>query len=288
MVIRNNSVNATNLLGHVDQGIMVVVQELLRVAGRRVRTRLVNRCGSDLPVRFSNAEFVSLGSVQDRIESQEGGAYIAFRVDPGDTPGMLVIEGPLLFRLVGLLLGEAPEIDSPIYRFRALSNVDLRIAKRIAEDALDGLVDALNGAVENEIRIEGVSSSPRWSFPLPRSTTVFEGTLDLGPPDDPFGLLSFVLPAAIARQMVPGVNTRDRVTDKLGLDEAASLPVTVTAELTSIKMQISELNDLQVGTEIVLGNVGKSHLCVGGRRLFEAEAGDQDGVRSVKVSRRIS
>jgi hypothetical protein len=43
-----------------------------------------------------------------------------------------------------------------------------------------------------------------------------------------------------------------------------------------------------VGTEIVLGNVGKSHLCVGGRRLFEAEAGDQDGVRSVKVSQRSS
>ena len=131
--------SATQLLAQVDRGVLGLVQDLFRTAARRVRTRIVNRCGQDVAVRYGTAEVSSLGSVIDRLQSQEGGAFARFHLTPGDVPGLVVIQGPLLFRLVGVLLGE----DIPaMYRWRHLTQVDLRMAYRLCEDALNGITDA--------------------------------------------------------------------------------------------------------------------------------------------------
>lgn len=280
--------NATSILGHVDRGMLGAVQDLFRTAGRGVRTRLVNRSGADVPVRVGAAELMSLGAVQDRIQSQEGGAFVAFRIEPWDLPGMLVIEGPLLFRLVGILLGEDTGGESPLYRYRTLTRVDLRLARRVAEDALDGLADALRGSASNAaFRVERVSGSPRWSLPLPRSSTILEATLDLGPPSDPYGLLSFVLPAQIARQLLPGIGPKHREAHRVGMQRVLPLPVTAVAELARVKLPLERLKSLEVGSMIDLGPVHEVRLRVGGKDTIVAEPGERNGVRSIRVLRRV-
>ena len=116
------------LVGQVDQGVLGLVQDLFRTAVRRMRRRLINRSGTDVQVRFGSVEFNHLGHLQDRMVSQEGGIFVLFEISPGDMQSVLIIEGSLWFRLLGLLLGEDQLTEQPLYRWRALTRVDLNIA----------------------------------------------------------------------------------------------------------------------------------------------------------------
>ena len=284
------SQRAGSLLAQVDTGLLSHVQDLFRTASRKVRSRLVNRSGTDIPVRFGTADLANLGQVQDRQMSQEG-AFARFRMQPGDLPGMIVIQGPLLFRLVGIMLGEDPGGDPPLYRWRSLTNVDLRIAQRICEDALNGLLEACPVQVQPSIDLEVVSANPRMPFPLPRSTMVVEATLDFGPPEDPYGLMSIILPAQLAGVLWPkGRARKERTEDAVseGMKRVLPLGVTLVAELGRLRMPLGQMNQLQIGSVIDLGPFKQVTVMVGDRDTMVAEPGERDGVRCVRVVKRIT
>lgn len=282
-----DDIHPTSRLGHVDRGIVRDLEDLFRVAIQGMRTRIVNRSSADVPVRSGSTDLASLGQVEERLRGQEGGAFVAFHLDPWDLPGLLVIEGPLLFRLVGIFLGEKVDAEAPLYRYRTLTRVDLRVAQRVAEDALAGLCEALSSAGPSpSFRVERVSGSARWSFPMPRSTSILDATLELGPPGDPYGLMAFVLPAQIARRILPHAGEERRRGAQRGMSRVLPLPVQAVAELGRAKLSLREVRGLEVGSMIDLGRIRHVEVRAGSRCTLLCEPGVQDGMRSVRVIRR--
>lgn len=283
--------SSASVLAKVDSGLLGQVQDLFRSATRSVRSRLVNRSGADIPVRMAMCELATLGAVMDRLQHQDGGAFIRFEMQPTGQNALMVIQGPVLFRLVGLLLGEDPDGKTPIYRWRSLTRLDVRIARRVSEDILEGLNEALPKHANARAVVDLVSATPRHSLALERSATVIETALDLGPPEDPFGLVTVVLPAQVASQLWPREPTRkseDKRDSAAGVARVMPLKVEVIAELARVPLNLGIVQSLDVSSEIFLGVPRDVHLMVSGRAVMTAEAGDKDGIRSVKIKDRIT
>jgi flagellar motor switch protein FliM len=281
---------ANNLLQAVDQGFLSHIQDLFRTSARKVRTRLVNRSGTDVPVRFGTAELSTLGLLQDRLMSQEGGAFGRCKMQPGDLNCMVVIQGPLLFRLVGIMLGEDPDGEPPLYRWRSLTSVDLRIASRICHDALQGLMEACPRNIDPFFSLEVMSANPRVPIPMARSTMMVEATLDFGPPEDPYGLMSVVLPANVAGVLWPKKEWRRERSGNFfqeGMSRVLPLEVDAVAELARTKVSLGSMRELTVGSIIDLGSLRDIRVLVGGRPALLAEGGERDGVRSIRVIKRL-
>lgn len=278
-----------SMLAQVDRGVLGLIQELFRSMARLVRVSLVNRANADLQVRFGTVEIASLSRVQARLQAQEGGAFGTFRVSPGNIPGIIVVQGPVLYRLTGIILGEGTDIEVPMYHWRPLTRVDLLLARRICEDVLDGLADAVSLSKRPTIALESVTGNPRIRYPLPGGTTVVEASLDLGPPDNPYGLISVVLPGQATGILWPSRTSRPMIDEdppEEGIRRVFPLPVEVVASLAKVTMPMSRVRSLQVGDTIDLGSIREVEVSVGGRAALSAEPGEMDGHRSVRVIRR--
>lgn len=285
----NERGQATALLAKVDSGIVGHVQDLFRNVARSIRTHLVNRAGVDIPLRMAMVELGSLGAVLDRLQNQEGGVFARFVVGPTDHTGLLVIQGPVLSRLVGLFLGEQPDSSQALYRWRPLTRLDLRIARRLCEDILEGFADATPSGVRTLTRLELVSANPRLPLPLERSTTVIEAALDFGPPEDPYGLVTMVIPAQIASYYWPKGPTKAKGEGQVaGMDRVMDVPVSVVAELTRVRMAMGKVRALRPGDLVELGVVRHTELKVGNRTVMLAEPGEQDGYRSVRIKKVVA
>jgi flagellar motor switch protein FliM len=276
------------LIGQVDLGVLGLVQDLFRTAVRKMRIRLVNRAKMDIQVRFGSAEFNHLGHLQDRMVSQEGGIFVLFEMNPGGMQSVLIIEGSLWFRLLGLLLGEDSSAEPPLYRWRALTRVDLNVAQRIVSDVLSGLVETCPVNVEATTEILEISSNPRIPMSIPRGTTMVEVHLDFGPPDDPYGLMTLAIPAQIGSALWPREGVARAGREKNGMQRVLPLPVTLVGELARIRMPLSTVRQLQVGSVIDLGYLREIQLAVAGHPTMMADFGERDGYRCVRITRRIN
>ena len=109
---------------------MPAVEDFFRVVAHKVRARLVNRSSVDIPVRVAGVEVKSLGAVLEDSEYREGSIYSLLRFNPLGMPGMIVLQGALLGRIVGTMLGEDPEEESQMGAVKALTPVEQKIAHR--------------------------------------------------------------------------------------------------------------------------------------------------------------
>lgn len=278
------------LLARVDRRALAMVEDLFRNTAPRLRTRLVNRVGGDVPVRFGAASVCSLGEVFDRLHGH-GAAIGQFQVQnrEGSVRGVVVLEGALVHKLVGLMLGEKSDDQPGMGSNRALTNIDLRLATRLCEDVLEGMCDASTAHTRPEVELDAVTPTSRAVPSLPRSATVLESTLDFGPPDSPFGLASVLLPAQAKGVLWSATGQQEHrvaIGDTGGIQRVLPVEVQVVAELVRKRMNLSRLRGLAVGDLIPLDKLGAVELRVGGRPALLAEAGEKDGVRSVRITGR--
>ncbi len=278
------------LLARVDRQGLALVEDLFRQTIIHLRTRLINRIGGEVPIRFAAASVCTLGDVFDRLHGQ-GSAMAQFYVANKRVRGVMVLEGALTQRLVGLMLGELERSHSSRSRPRQLTGLDLRFSSRICEDVLEAMCDASTMQERPVASLGDVLATSRSVPTLPRSATVIESALDFGPPDAPYGLVSVVLPPQGAGVLWPsrtlGNPTRRSVDSKVGIRRVMPVEVPVVAELASMKMSLKKLRSFQVGDMLDLGAVRRVNLKVSGRTALIGEAGEKDGLRSVKVTRRI-
>jgi flagellar motor switch protein FliM len=286
----SNTEPQTSLMAQVDRGSLGLIQELFRAAARRVRTRLVNRINDDVAVRYGTVETVSLGRALERLHQQEGGAFATFHLEPSGLPCVVVIQGPLLYRMVGIMLGEDPSREAPLYHWRPLTAVDLNIARRLTQDVLLAIQESCALPQVPDLVFEGVTGNPRVRCPLPMASTVVEASLDFGPPERPYGLLSVIVPGQAAGVLWPSRTNKiraDHAPTNEGIGRVLPVPVTVVAELARVTMPIQRVRQLSVGSLLDLGQLRDVQLRVGDMPVLAAEYGDIDGVRSVKIKRRI-
>ena len=278
------------IVGHLDPVATRAVDELFRSAATGIRTRLVNRIGSNLPVRPMETVWVPLSQMKDRIPA--GAALASFRL-PSGLVGMVAVEQDLLARLVGQMLGQPPEFAKTADPFfvvmpeRPLSRFDLVIARRVAEDVLGGLIEILGAPGMGPAEITGVGSPSRIVMPVPPTALVGAVTYEIGSAEQPYGAITLVTSSEITRIGAPRAVSRLNGEGKLGIERVLPLPVTAVVELRRLSLPLSRVRSLEVGQLLDLGPVRDVVLRVGDRPALVGEAGSQNQVRSIRVKSRV-
>jgi flagellar motor switch protein FliM len=276
--------DATAMLGHSDPAAGRVVEELFRGAASRVRTRLVNRLGTDLPVGPVSLVWVQLGQVLQQLPA--GTAVATFRIDPSGLTGLVAIEPELLARLVGQILGQTPDHAWSGAPDRLPSRFDLVVARRIAEDVLGGVAEVLPDSVGTKIEVGQVGSAARVAPGIPRTALVGSVSYDVVAPGGVPGRIELVVPSEITRLAAPSRPPRQSDAGR-GIERVLPLPVTAVAELHRLVLPLAVVKRLHVGQVLELGPSRDVVLRVGERATLLGEAGVQNAVRSVRVKGRV-
>ena len=267
---------------------MPAVEDFFRVVAHKVRARLVNRSSVDIPVRVAGVEVKSLGVVLEDSEYREGSIYSLLRFNPLGMPGMIVLQGALLGRIVGTMLGEDPEEESQMGAVKALTPVEQKIAHRVCGDLVSELHDGWPLKPVPRIETDAPASSPRSVTGNVRNTEVFAATLDFGPPTNPYGLLCCAIPVQAFRALSgPVVIEREKSAPSVDLSSLMPIEVEIVAELAAFELTVAQLEQLAVGDTLEVGNIRTAGIKVNGKPTFEGVAGEVDGHRSVQIRRRI-
>lgn len=282
-----------SLLSHPDReaaAALPALEDLFRSVARRVRTRLVNRAGSDVPVRLGVAQVTTVGHILDDSETRAGGIFAVFRFEPLGLPGLVVVQGRLLARIVGVMLGESIDDEPPPYRSRQVTEVELKIAQRACEDVMNGLMESWPSSKPIRVGLDSIGTNPRAASGLAQTTPVVAASLDFGRPDDPFGLMIVAIPAQTTRDLrVPKVASLSRTLrgGKIDLESVMPLGLELIAELAKVQVPISELDGLKIGSMIDLGPARHVNVKINGYTALIGEPGESRGCHSFRVLRKV-
>ena len=190
------------------KGDLGLVADLVVAALRRLRTALVKRCGGDVPIRPDAPRVRPLRLVLFPDDELAIGAAAPFTLSKGNLRGLVVLDVPLIQRLVGRFLGEKASGGEDVVSERRLTRLDLQMASWICDDIVQSVVSA-SSVTRVTATVGEVYSNPRSVTRLPQSPAVVEVQLEMGPEEDPFGRASLVLPAQAAGVLWPERRTRD-------------------------------------------------------------------------------
>ena len=274
------------------QAAVPLVEECLRHAVRRLRTRMLTRSGTDTAVRVVQVRLMTPAELAEEVEVQQGAAWSPFYVERGQVTGFTVFEGPLLERLTARLFGDPVGAGIGLTYERSATDVELRVATRMAEE--------LYGAIESHWptrpapHLVGRSAA---GTRLGLSDSGFGGgvvacVLECGPTEDPMGRLTLALPATMLRGLVTAA-------DAPALAQAAArrggnyerllgCEVEMVVELTRLQSSLGKLRALKVGDDLLLGPVNEVQAVINGKASLAGEPGACDGVRCFRVERRLT
>lgn len=274
------------------QAAVPLIEECLRHAVRRLRTRMLTRSGTDTAVRVVQVRLMTPAELAEEVEVQQGAAWSPFYVERGQATGFTVFEGPLLERLTARLFGDPLGAGIGLTYERSATDVELRVASRMAEE--------LYGAIESHWPTRPAPhlvGRPAAGTRLGLSDSGFGGgvvacVLECGPTEDPMGRLTLALPATMLRGLVTAA-------DAPALAQAAArrggnyerllgCEVELVVELTRLQSSLGRLRALKVGDELPLGPVNEVQAVINGKASLAGEPGACDGVRCFRVERRLA
>lgn len=281
------SIEQSEAFGRVDPILLGRMQDLVQEAVRRMRVHFINRIGVGVPIRFGEVGYIPFGELLEQFSEEGSGIYVRFELQPGGHHGLLAIDGALLSRIMGLLLGEDPYAEPAPYVWRPPTRMDLRVAERLASDIFSGLLDSLPPDTGGRIRILEVSGNHRVDLPLPPQATLLDIPLDFGPPEDPYGIVTLAMPSAVAHTLWPNFQA-DRAPSDQGVSRVLPLPVTLVAELGRVSMPLGRIESLKSGDVLSLGRPGAVTLSVSGKPALVGQAGVSGNTRCVQVWHKAS
>ena len=282
-----------SLLSHPDReaaAALPALEDLFRSVARKVRTRLVNRSAADIPVRLGVAQVTTVGNIMDDSESRSGGVFALIRFEPLGLPGLIVMQGRLLSRIVGVMLGESPDEEAPPYRSRQVTEVEMRIAERTCEDVINGLMATWPSSKPITVSLGEIGTNPRAAAGMANSTPVVAASLDFGRPDDPYGLMIIAIPAQSTRDLrVQQVKatSRGKRDGEIDLNRVMDMEMHTVAELAKVTIPLSKLKSLGVGGMIDLGPARLVKLMINGHTAILGEPGESRGSHSLRVVERV-
>lgn len=250
--------------------------------GRKIvpglRRRLVNRVGTELAVEVSGSTSSTIG---EQLDAFRGGPAALATLQIDRQKLCIVLQGSVLSTLLSRMLGSDPNVEDEPDERPTLTRIDLRVGGRLCED----LADALAEQVGMPVRVFDVRPLPRSLAWAARSTKVVAIEMTFGPDDNPFGTGNIVVPLPLCGLLFGG-NTGITSSREAEVERVLPLEVEVIAELARVPMVVADLSDLEVGSMLDLGSTNEIVLSVNGKPTLLAEAGEQDGVRSIRVLRR--
>ncbi len=272
------------------QASLPILEDALRGALRRVRTRMLGRSGVDTPIRLASTRILTVGELVDEPEVRDGAAWSGFTLDRANIAGFSVIEGKLLARLVGRLFGDAGPGAAASWEPRSTTEVELKVATRLCDEIYSAI--EANWPTKPAPRLVSNRAMPtrHGVAEMSMGTSIVGIVLECGTADDPLGTLTVALPVMLLRGL--GVvaeqsgSQRFVAQRKANYDRVLSVELEMVIELARVKLRFGSLAGLKVGDEIPLPPMRECTASVNGRLAFFGEAGAAGGVRSFRVQKR--
>lgn len=279
------------LLGLVDADTVSRTKEMLSQALRPVRIRLVNRIGANVPLSITRCEITQLGALRRRLVADEVRLLARIEMQPSGAGLLMGLDTGLLFRMIGLLLGEGSPHSPVAVTHRPFTAADKRIAGRLIEDLVAGLQEGLPSAASSQtLKVLEITDDPNVDLGLPSTTSMIDVALEVGDPEGPLGTAILSIPSTSVRVLMPDVAPKPAASDPSGRGMARVLPIRVdaVAELARVKTSVSKLEHLAVGDLLPIGRPRSIEVRVRDRVALVAEPGVSDsGSRCIRVIRNV-
>lgn len=250
--------------------------------GRRLRARVLNRAGVDLPVRVGVITTGTLAEVAAR--GPEGALWTLWGTADGRPPVLLAAEPALIRALLGHFFGDSAAPVAPRPGSRQLTAVEQRVARRLVAEVLGALAERWPvGAPPAE---GDHLTRPSLPAALPTDTRLAWTRLECGAEDEPIGSLVVAIP--LARLQAAAAPAASVTAREPRFERVLPVSVELVVELARITLTVARLRELAVGTELPLGPVREAIARVGGAAVLEGEPGSDGGQRSFRVLRRTA
>ena len=271
------------------QATVPLLDECLRRAVRRMRTRMLTRSGTDTPVRVVDSSLCTVRELNNAPEVQRAGAWCGFVVARGSASGFAVLESVLTERLTARLFGD-PSSPSDDAGIRVATEVELRVATRLCEELFLSVETHWPTRPAPRLVPRPATLTRHSVGDTTAGATVMSCILEFGAEEEPLGRLILALPAALLRGVLDVVETpasakeaRDRSTN---YDRVLGCEVELVVEFARLKASLGALRNLRVGDELAIGTRGEARGLINDTPAFVGEPGVCDGVRSFRVGRR--
>lgn len=269
------------------QAALPYVEDVARAAVRQMRGRLVNRAGLDFPVRYPASKVLTLRKLLDEPSYREATIYAVFRIRKTIPPGVVLLEGRLVDRFIGLMLGEEdPSADLG----RNITELELKVADRMLKDLLAGVSSALVGSSETDIKLERMGCHRKILDGLPMDQVMLSVPFEIGEAEAPFGNMIVAVPTQAGPEFMGTPSSRpmrERVETGRILQKALPVQVEVVAEFARILLTVGRLRELKEGDILPLGSSPCACLRINGHKVMDVEAGQTGGHHSVRVLKKL-
>jgi flagellar motor switch protein FliM len=273
------------------QASLPLLDESLRAASRRVRTRMLGRSGTDTPIRIASIRPMILAEILDLPEVRDAAAWSGFVVERLDASGFTVIESRLLDRLVGRLFGEIDPGDRPTPGPRTATEVELKVATRLCSELYSAIEAHWPSRPAPRFRALRAVSSGRAGTDVGAATSMVAVSLEFGNEVESLGTLTLALPVMLLRGLAATPEATDAVSPAPAraarVERVLPIPVEVVVELSRMRMSLRELRELRVGDQLSLPPCREAVASINGRPTLAGEAGQRDGVRCIRVGRKF-
>ncbi|MEN9787415.1 MAG: Flagellar motor switch protein FliM [Pseudomonadota bacterium] len=273
-----------------------IIEEMFLGAVRRLRARLATETDMDTPVFVRGVRPVTVQQFLEGETYADAAIWTTFTYEGGTEPLVVALEGSLIARLVGPLLGQGNPDDTSTHEPRPVSPVELSIGSRLARRLVDTLEASWSVGVPPRFRPEQQAPSRRVCGDLEPSTPFAVCTVSVELAGAPVGSIFVGLPNSLVRRLVPRAlgGTQERSAAPTPAPQRAAqfdrvmpVEVDVVVELARVQMPLRRLQSLRVGDEILLGSAGDATGRIGDLPVFSGEPGSSGGVRSVRIVQRM-
>ena len=221
------------------------------------------------------------------LKSEGLGGHFIFDLSPS-------IIFPIVDRLLGG--GKAPRQSMPT---RPLTEIELRLVKRITDLATKGLENAWGNICSLRLRLSQVESNPQLVQIVPPNEVIVLVTFELTM-GEIRGIINLCIPFNTIEPLAGKLSSdawseyTQRTADprqKLQLETAvAKASVKMTVELAKTSLKTAELLHLAVGDVIVTEKDDHAavEIFVEGRPMFEGSAGLHKGHKAIRISKTVA
>jgi flagellar motor switch protein FliM len=179
-----------------------VLEEVFAGAARRLRARLATRVGSDTPVRVTDVRVTMLQELLEGAEYADGALWVTFTTEGHDEPCVVAMEGRLVARLIGRMLGDAAT-DLEDYTARTVTEVELAIGSRICREFLDAVEQCWTMSVPPRFRYVQAAPSRRVCADLDGELSMSVTVVDVAYAGSVLGSIFVALPMQLVRRLIP-------------------------------------------------------------------------------------
>jgi flagellar motor switch protein FliM len=238
----------------------------------------------------------------DAMASQRFGDYLnsiplpamlaVFRAEQWDNYGLIVVDSPLIYSVVDVLLGGRRGTAAMRIEGRPYTTIERTLVERLIGVVLGDLKAAFEPLCEVNFRFERLEVNPRFAAISRLSNAAVLSRMQIEM-EDRGGRLEVLLPYAtlepvrelLLQQFMGERFGRDSIWETHLAEELRQTDVSLDVVLDEQTMPLGQVLDLKVGDRILLGSPPGApvHLRCGEVALFEAQLGRRENRLAVRI-----